>query len=444
MATIKLIIKSADPRDDGKCPVYVQIMQNGKAARIKTKYFVEPKFWDKVKGRVIGGKTGDPNATKKNFSLAEILIDHEKTLIDNEENIRSLDALEIKKFLESGSKFFETDFFKFTETRILELKANRSPSARHYANTLTMVRNYHSRQTLNFNDITKRFLESFVSHYQNEGHKVNSIATYLRYIKAIYNLAIDEFNTNPRNPVIFNYPFRKFEIKTDKTTNRNLSVDTIRQIRDYDFKTKREQFARDIFTLQIYLLGINIIDLFYMPKSALVGGRLQFYRRKTGRYFNIKIEQEAKEIIEKYQGEKYLLRFADNCNLERKPNKIKHARLKRDQWGDEVSFNRMINENLGVIQGELKFILPTDLTSYYSRHSFASIMRSIGISKDTISLALGHKDVEQNLKTSGIYIVDDFKEVDLANRELIDYLNSDFTDGREWKDRKQKKPDLLI
>ena len=100
MATIKLIIKSADPRDDGKCPVYVQIMQNGKAARIKTKYFVDPLFWDKVKGRVIGGKTGDPNATKKNFSLAEILIDHEKTLIDNDENIRSLDALEIKKFLE--------------------------------------------------------------------------------------------------------------------------------------------------------------------------------------------------------------------------------------------------------------------------------------------------------------------------------------------------------
>ena len=91
------------------------------------------------------------------------------------------------------------------------------------------------------------------------------------------------------------------------------------------------------------------------------------------------------------------------------------------------------------IREDLKLILPTELTTYYTRHSFASLMREIGISKDTISLALGHKDVEQNLKTSGIYINEDFSELDIANRELIDFINSDCADGRKWKALKEEK-----
>ena len=436
MATLKLFIFKKQTKDNGECRIYVQIIHNRKVARIQTKYFVKPEHWQL--GKVIGGKTGDRNAIKKNFDLSELLNDYQRTLIENEKNIANIDVASIREFLLGGSEFYETDFIKFTDKRIIELKKNKSPSARHMENTLTMIKNFHNKPCLGFNDINKRWLEGFVSYYQKKGHKINSIATYLRYIREIFNLAMDDFNTNPRNPVIVNYPFRKFKIRTEKTANRNLSIDVIRKIRDYEFKTKREEITKDVFLLQFYLLGTNIIDLFSMPKSAIVDGRLQFNRIKTKRFYNIKIEPEAKALIDKYEGKSYLFWFADNCKELRKDNKLSHSRQEEFQYSNSAAFNKMLNANLEDIQESLSLILPTDLTTYYTRHSFASAMREIGVSKDTISLALGHKDVDQNLKTSGIYISDDFIEIDLANRELIDFLNSEFTNGESWKSHKDK------
>lgn len=67
------------------------------------------------------------------------------------------------------------------------------------------------------------------------------------------------------------------------------------------------EIARDIFMLQIYLMGINTKDLFYMKKESIKNGRLQFNRYKTDRFYNMKIEPEAKAILDKYEGQKYLL-----------------------------------------------------------------------------------------------------------------------------------------
>jgi hypothetical protein len=69
--------------------------------------------------------------------------------------------------------------------------------------------------------------------------------------------------------------------------------------------------------LQMYLFGTNTKDLFYMKHENMVNGRLQFNRHKTDRFYNIKLEPEALEIIEKYKGEKHLMWFADNCHLYR-------------------------------------------------------------------------------------------------------------------------------
>ncbi len=437
MGTLKLDIKSKDMRSDGECLIFIRITQHGQLARMKTDFSVKPELWKDRK--VVGGKFGDPNSDSKNLQLAEKLTEYTRILIDNQENIKTLDAIKIKEFLESGTKFFETDFCKFTDERIKELKKNKSKSVRHLENALTMVKNYHGEGSLSFNDINNRFLEGFASYYRNLGHKQNSIATYLRYIRRMYNLSIDEFNTNSRNPVILGYPFRKYKIKTTQTSNRNLSVEVIRSIRAYQFKTKREEISRDIFMLQFYWLGINIVDLFYLTKKNIIADRLQYVRHKTGRFYNIKIEPEAALLIEKYKGVKYLLWFADYCEEERKGFRAKHSRLSHFQYKDNTAFNKMLNNQLYNVQEALKLSLPTDLTGYYVRHSFASLMREVGVSKDTISLALGHKDVEQNLKTSGIYIAEDFGDIDLANRELIDFVNSSCVDGVTWKELKKKK-----
>ena len=244
----------------------------------------------------------------------------------------------------------------------------------------------------------------------------NGVASYMRYLRAVINSAIED-------DLITNYPFRKFKVKTEVTRNRNLSVEVIRKIRDYEPKTPRQIIARDVFMVQMYLHGINLKDLFYLKPEKRINNRLQFNRAKTGRFYNILIEKEAKELIEAYKGKTYLFWFADNCSAEKKIKVKAHSRQNHYQYADQESFGKMINESLQEIHDELKLNLPIPLTDYAVRHSFASICRTIGISKDDISLMLGHSNPE--MKVTGIYINEDFVRADKANRKLLDYLKKE-------------------
>jgi integrase len=239
----------------------------------------------------------------------------------------------------------------------------------------------------------------------------------------MFNAAIDEYNMNPAQSVIFNYPFRKVKIEREVTRNRNLPVDVIRKIRDFTPQSHTMQIAIDMFMLQLYLFGTNIKDLFYMKHENTIGGRLQFNRHKTDRFYNIKLEPEAIAIIEKYKGEKHMMWFADYCHLYRESGYKPHTRESELQWIDSRAWLKMINRQLKKIQSDLELNLVCSLTSYFSRHSFATIMREIGISRDDISLCLGHRDPEQSMKISGIYINEDYERADVANRKLIDYIN---------------------
>jgi integrase len=240
----------------------------------------------------------------------------------------------------------------------------------------------------------------------------------------MFNDAIDEYNLNPAKPVIFNYPFKKIKIEHEPTAHRNLTVQTIRQIRDMQPASRLMTIAIDIFMLQFYLLGINIKDLFYLKPQNIIDGRLQFNRSKTGRKYNIKLEPEALEIIKKYKGKNYLLRFADYCAHERSGEQKAHTRKTVLQYKDSGTFLKMMNKQLKEVQKILGINAVRPLTSYFSRHSFATIMREIGISNDDISLCLGHRQPEQNLKISGIYINEDYKRADIATRKLIDCLHT--------------------
>ena len=63
-----------------------------------------------------------------------------------------------------------------------------------------------------------------------------------------------------------------------------------------------------------------------------------------------------------------------------------------------------------------------DLTSYWSRHTWATIAASIDVPKDIIGRALGHSWACNTV--TDIYIDFDDAKIDKANRQVIDFLNS--------------------
>lgn len=62
-----------------------------------------------------------------------------------------------------------------------------------------------------------------------------------------------------------------------------------------------------------------------------------------------------------------------------------------------------------------------NITSYWARHTWATIAASLDIPKETIAAALGHG----GNTTTDIYIDFDRRKVDEANRKVIDFLNQE-------------------
>jgi hypothetical protein len=249
-----------------------------------------------------------------------------------------------------------------------------------------------------FEDIDLKWLTDFESFCAQTASK-NARNIHLRNIRAVFNNAIDYEITSA-------YPFRRFKIRPEATRKRSLSIEELRKLFDHPIEPYAEIY-RDMFKLIFFLVGINTVDL-YGLKEITSDGRIEYKRAKTHRLYSIKVEPEALGIIEKYQGVKGLLCIAD-------------------RWSDSRNFRHQLNKALQRIgeverrgRGGKKVITSAfpELSSYWARHTWATIASSLDIPKDTIAAALGHGG---NTVTD-IYINFDQRKVDEANRRVLDWV----------------------
>ncbi len=446
MAKVSLTIIQNRPNRHGEYVVMLQIAAHNKSIRTATDVTVLKENWLQNEGLVLGGKSGDKLALSKNVRITQIKNGCEVKMIRNQERVDKMDVQALKKFLLSEDEVVNTDFFSYCKARISEQQdLGRKKSAELLQSTSEKVKDFWGSSSLDFSDINLRFLQQFEGYCLRTKKKVkgkkieketektmstNGVAVYLRNIRTILNQAIADDLTE-------NYPFKKFKIHTEVTRNRNLTTEEIRLIRDYAAPNRRQEIARDFFMLQFFLLGINTFDVFWMPRSGMVGDRLQFNRGKTGKFCNIKIEPEASALIDKFRGLKYLMWFADQSVAERIPgHSSKHSRKSDFQYKDEAAFNKMININLAKIQTALKINPAAKITTYYTRHSMSSIMREIGVSVDDISLCLSHSSPDH--KITHIYINKDFARADMANRKLINHIQGIEEKTTKRRERKKK------
>lgn len=269
-----------------------------------------------------------------------------------------------------------------------------------YKHTLDRIRLYDSKiEQKSFEEIDLKWLTGFETFCAQTATK-NARNIHLRNIRAVFNNAIDYEITTA-------YPFRRFKIRPEATRKRALSVEELRKLFAYPVETYAEIY-RDMFKLMFMLIGINTVDI-HQLKSISKEGRIEYKRAKTGRLYSIRVEPEAMELIERYKGEKGLLCIAD-------------------RWSNSQNFRHQCNKALQRIgemerkgRGGKKIITSEfpEITTYWARHSWATIAYSIGVSKDVIAQALGHSDGHD---TTNIYINEDLSKIDEANRRVLDWV----------------------
>lgn len=361
-------------------PVKFAINRKGSTAYIPLGVKVTAEQWDKRVERVIN----HPNADAMNISLYVSKVEYEKKLLALEMSgkLVGLSAIEARDLLtkEEKQEMFADAYAEFTKKksgRTLEI----------YQATLQRISSFCRVERLELDDITPRWLEDFDKFLSTTSPSKNARNIHFRNIRAIMNYAITENMTT-------NYPFRKFKIQNTATKKRSLDADSLAEIFTMNV-SEFDKKAQTALKLMFYLRGINIVDL---CDIEIYEGRVEYRRRKTKKDYSIKLEPEAIRCIEELKGSSHVIYALDHYS------NYKH-------------FATYINDACARMSASLG--LPR-FTTYWIRHSWATIAHRIGIPKDTISLGLGHSF---GCRITDVYIDYDSELVDEANRKIIDYMN---------------------
>ena len=293
------------------------------------------------------------------------------------------------------------------------------------------VRFMEERNSPGTRDIYDRALKKVVQ-YDSEIHKKDIRDLNKRWVIGFADSMKDTCNDTTRNMmlrclhavfmealadgIIKKDPVKDVLIHPALSQHRSLSVEELRRIRDADVAPWQEEY-RDIFMLLVYLRGINITDLITARPSQLREGRLDYIRMKTHKEYSVKIEPEAMAILDKYRGKDWLISPMDRC-------------------ADPKTYIQHINRALKTIglvyktsdkpKGEA---ICSKLSTYWARHTWATLARELDISADTIGEGLGHRDI--HYRVTYLYIRPENKLVDEANRKVIDYINGNPFLGQE-------------
>lgn len=379
--------------------VYFSVTMRGKRFYVYTGIGTTEKFTGMVFPR------SDKANKAKTRKLAELFAQCESYILDHGSETNELMKEHLKEICTGVKKSEKSPFLDFMR----EVADNKSKpnTKRGYERTMRCVEAYDPRCT--FATMTSEWVEGFIKHEADKGRGNNGIATDITHIKFVFKRAMEEGKTN-------NYPFNSIKIKREATKKRCLTLEQMRAIRDSKPFMRKTQAYVDFFMLGFYLIGINVSDLLVLRKEDFHNGRISYYRNKTGRLYDIKVEPEAMEIINRHKSRKKdrLLDFLDivaSDNVDHFTHNLNKA-LRRLGPRDPNDLRR---KTLNPIE--------PNVSSYYNRHTWATFASEIGIPLETIGRALGHSIWDRSI--TSVYVKYDTKAIDDANRKVIDYLNSD-------------------
>ena len=141
------------------------------------------------------------------------------------------------------------------------------------------------------------------------------------------------------------------------------------------------------------LCGINAADLYRLTDKDIVNGRIETYRQKTNTRISVKLEPEALVLIKKLRrGNRLIGKVGNHTNY-----RAFHA------WHNNW----------------LEHIRP-GLTGYYARHTWATLAFDLDIPDHVIAMGLSHAYQSGNM--NAVYINNDYRKLDKANRRILDYV----------------------
>lgn len=378
---------------NGKYPVKLSVARNGRTFYVPLNIEVREEDWD-INAKNMEYIRNVPNRKSLNLHIRGELSNAEQLIRDLQlkGKLRDLDDKQLQRMLSIDSK--ERDNAKLLKYHAEKFIAERRTEGTKetYETALKAFARHYDYDTFLLEDFSKQMIMSYIQKLQNEGLKQNTISSYISHLRVIYKYAYTNGSIDKPFPYIIS--------KHQRTTKRNLLVEQLRSLMQFDGLTARQRLYIDVFMLIFYMRGINMKDLSELPADAIRNGRILYDRDKTGKPYEIKVEPEMLEIIRRYQGKEHLLRFFDG----HKPSFYKN-------------FGNCMRQTLRNAASRVGLSEP--LSAYWARHSWATIAIELGASMEMVSAGLGHSIGEQ---VTQVYVAFRQKQVDELASKVIDFV----------------------
>lgn len=257
-------------------------------------------------------------------------------------------------------------------------------------------------------EISYDYVNSYYTHYINEGRKASGIGVNLRALRTLLNEAIKENVGSPET-----YPFsNQYATRTGKNTfsianiskeatrKRNIPAKYLKIFLEYEFESISHMRCKGIFFFSFFCGGINFVDMSKLKKSDIKtafnkeGQTIKYFnyvRSKTKEPIEIQLNEDIQAQIDFLSQphvntavEDYLLPIVTTEGLspeelhQHRRNKIKRVNKYLKEMAEIMGFPEGLQ----------------DLSTYFARHSFAMQLYNKTGSIDMVSAALHHADTE--------------------------------------------------
>ena len=222
---------------------------------------------------------------------------------------------------------------------------------------------YLGRNEIAFKDFDSRLIRNYHRWLQDKALGRNSISLYIRNLKRVYRMAVDDGTAKD------NHPFEGVDVSYHVKKEKNgLTLDEVRRLKelDLDGRSKAVNFARDMFLFSVYARGMTADDMFHLTRDNISGGILVYTSKITGSRETIVWEQLLRDIADRYArpGTPFLFPVITSADP-------------REQWRQYCGALHNINRNLKTVARLLGLSFP--LNMMVAHHTWNSMTKGLTI-----------------------------------------------------------------
>ena len=256
-------------------------------------------------------------------------------------------------------------------------EVGRYSTAKSYLDALRSFKCFCGMEEIPYAYIDKERLLLYQAWLSKRGCMRNTVSTYMRRIRHIYNLAVEAGEG----------VFTGVESKRKKA----LPLDSLRSLMGTPRVEPEMRRTQLCFCLMFSFSGMAFVDFAHLRKENVKDGVLSYHRQKSGSFIRVEIPADVRLLLDELavctdKDSPYLFPFLSG----KKTGEAAYAEYN----GALLRFNRDLRslaETCGV--GE-------PVTSYTIRHSFATTLKEQDVPIEMISELLGHTSI----KTTQIYL----------------------------------------